>query len=245
MKPAVWFDSGAQHPHRNMALDEALLEAHRPGGRVLRLYGWEPHALSLGYFQPAAEAARLLEAFPSLVLTRRPTGGGAIVHAHELTYALVADAPAGPGGARDLYARMNRAIVFALRAAGAHAAERGGAPGTFGRDFLCFERHADFDVAVAGRKIAGSAQRRKGGAILQHGSILLAPPPGAGPGLTSAAEAAGRDVAAHEITAPLVEGAGRAFEAPFEPGEPPPAVLERARELVAERYGSEAWIRRR
>jgi len=237
--------SGPGHPHVNMALDEALLEAHRPGERTLRLYGWDPHALSLGYFQKAAEARETLASHPGLVLTRRPTGGGAIVDADDLTYALVADAPACAGASRDLYARMNRAIVEALRGMGVDAGERGGEPGARGSAFLCFERHADFDVTVGGGKIAGSAQRRKGAAVLQHGSILLKTPAPGGGGLTSVETLTGRAPAFEEASRLLADAARRAFDAPFPEGALPEAVRAEAKRLVETRYGTKGWIEKR
>jgi lipoate-protein ligase A len=227
-----------------MAFDEALLDAHRPGELTLRFYGWSPFGLSLGYFQPASEALEALRKEPALVLTRRLTGGGAIVHAHELTYALVADAPSGPGSSRGLYGRMNRAIVEALASVGVVSEERGGKPGTSGGAFLCFERHADFDVTATGKKISGSAQRRKGRAVLQHGSILLGTPPLGGEGLTSVESETTRRPAPAELAPRLLEAARSAFEADFESREPSPEVLQRAEELERFKYGTEAWIHR-
>jgi len=228
-----------------MALDEALLEAHRHGEITLRLYAWKPFALSLGYFQPASDAREVLEAVPGLVLTRRRTGGGAILHAEELTYSLVADAPHGPGSSRRLYTLMNRAIIEALAETGIEATERGGETGARGHAFLCFERHADFDVTVGPNKIAGSAQARRGGALLQHGSVLLDAPPFGNEGLTSASVEAGRGVSYGALAPRLVEAARRALEVPFPPGELPDELRGRADALVAEKFGTEAWIRKR
>jgi lipoate-protein ligase A len=227
-----------------MAFDEALLDAHEPGDLTLRLYAWSPFGLSLGYFQAAGEAREALEAEPALVLTRRLTGGGAIIHAHELTYALVTDAPSDPGGSRALYGRMNRAIVDALASAGVTSRERGGKPGASGGAFLCFERHADFDVTVEERKISGSAQRRKGRALLQHGSILLGPPPLGGEGLTSVESETGRRPDAKPLASRLWETAKTAFDADFEAREPHPEILQRAEELERFKYGTEGWIYR-
>jgi lipoate-protein ligase A len=228
-----------------MAFDEAMLARHRPGDHTLRVYGWRPHALSLGYFQSASQAEAILNAFPDLVLTRRPTGGGAIIHADEVTWALVADAPGTVGASRDLYRRMNAAIVEALGKVGVGAAERGGAPGSAGSAFLCFERHADFDVTVGDRKIAGSAQRRRGEALLQHGSILLGPPPLGGPKVCAASTIAGRRIEYATLTPLLVDAVRRSFDRPFEEQEPPPSLLERAQALRKEKFGTEAWIHRR
>jgi lipoate-protein ligase A len=256
----MFHDTGPGHPHYNMALDEALLEAHRPGELTLRLYAWKPWALSLGYFQPAAQADPGFLASAGLVLTRRATGGGAIVHADELTYSLVADAPRGPGSSRSLYALMNGAIARALRRFGVEAAERGAGSKAEGTAFLCFERHADFDLAVRGRKISGSAQRRLGGALLQHGSVLLGPPPvppaekaSSPPGgpekepdasFTWASAETGRAVSYGQAAGALLEEAAGSFGGPFEGAPIDPGTALRARELERDKYGSEAWIRR-
>lgn len=162
----------------NMALDEALLDsvAADPSAAVVRTYGWTEPTLSLGYFQSFAEA----EAEPrwsGVPIVRRPTGGGALWHDHEVTYAVVvpADHPASRPS-RALYVTIHQAIANHLRSLGFEAGRRGVTNVTTDppdKPFLCFaDRDAD-DVVLNGIKLVGSAQRRRSGAVLQHGSLLL------------------------------------------------------------------------
>jgi lipoate-protein ligase A len=161
----------------NMALDEALLEAgaEDPSCALLRTYGWALPTLSLGFFQPIAA----VEADPrwrSVPIVRRPTGGGAIVHHHELTYALVMPAVhplARPATA--LYHGVHAALASMLQAHGVVAVRRGPVASSPGaeRPLLCFTDRDPEDLVCQTHKIVGSAQRRRRGAVLQHGSILL------------------------------------------------------------------------
>lgn len=166
----------------NMACDEALLESvsSAPTTAVFRTYGWECPTLSLGYFQSIADA----ESDPRFAghpVVRRATGGGALWHHHELTYALVIPR-SHPLGSRpgDLYREVHRAIGEVLSDLGLEIAEFGLVqPGVrrtarlVDRPFLCFRERAPEDLVSQGAKVVGSAQRRRPGSILQHGSILL------------------------------------------------------------------------
>lgn len=161
----------------NMAVDRALLESVAAGAApVLRLYGWDPPTLSFGRNQPAAgcydEAAARAR---GIAFVRRPTGGQAVLHADELTYAVVAPV-AAIGKPREAYRRINRALVGALRRLGLEASLAVGArPGAGDRSWLaaCFREPAAGEVVVSGRKLVGSAQRCEGRVVLQHGSILV------------------------------------------------------------------------
>lgn len=178
----------AEHePAVNMALDEALLDVAED--LVLRFYGWRPHALSLGWFQSPDHPAARAAATTGLPLVRRLTGGGAIVHAHELTYAL-----AGPDGSVPFdgavdrsYRRVHEAIARVLCRHGAPVTFADDAPRALAhaeRPFSCFARTTRLDLVASGGKIVGSAKRRRGGRALQHGSILLGAHP-MQPGTTS------------------------------------------------------------
>ncbi|MFQ5495877.1 MAG: biotin/lipoate A/B protein ligase family protein [Phycisphaerae bacterium] len=181
----------------NMARDEALL-AGRDGGDsrpVLRFYAWSPPTVSLGYFQDYAEFEQLAPPAGALDVVRRTTGGGAILHDLEVTYSITVpiDHRLIVGRPNRLYELAHRAVIRAI-ADSSGAVSDGGAPGVrmLGADhascdaaahrgpFFCFARRHGLDVvlddvAVPGgvAKIAGSAQRRTRGAILQHGSIML------------------------------------------------------------------------
>ena len=162
----------------NMALDEALLDkvAANPTRAVLRTYGWSVPTLSLGYFQKVSDA----EADPrwrAAPIVRRPTGGGAIWHHHEVTYAVVVpgDHPLARH-AGDLYRATHAAIAGVLGSQGIAAVRRGATPSTSARDrpLLCFTDRNSEDIVLHGVKLVGSSQRRRLGALLQHGSVLLA-----------------------------------------------------------------------
>lgn len=166
----------------NMAMDEALLDSVSadPASAVIRTYGWSTPTLSLGYFQRIVEVDDDPRWIGSPVV-RRPTGGGALWHDREVTYAVVVpgDHPASRPSA-SLYRAIHGAIAGRLRDLGLDASRRGEdeAPReSANRPFLCFtDRDAD-DIVLGGIKLVGSAQRRRSGAVLQHGSILLARSP--------------------------------------------------------------------
>lgn len=155
----------------NMAADEVLLDRAETGVATLRFYGWDRPTLSLGYFQ-AHGPARAFGDLQALDWVRRPTGGAALVHHHEITYALAlpAEREWHPPGVPWLV-RFHRLLVEALDHLGATATlcteerKRG--------EVLCFLHHTPGDVVQGTDKVAGSAQRKRRGALLQHGGILL------------------------------------------------------------------------
>ena len=162
---------------RNMAVDEAILSAVSAGSQppTLRLYGWQPACLSLGYGQRLSDVDfDRLRAFGWDVV-RRPTGGRAILHADELTYSVTLPAghPLADGGVVDSYRRLSAALMAALVLLGARGApaRRDGPSGASGP--VCFETPAHYEITVNGRKLVGSAQIRRRGGILQHGSLPL------------------------------------------------------------------------
>ncbi|MCG3178998.1 MAG: Octanoyltransferase LipM [Phycisphaerae bacterium] len=162
----------------NMARDEALLRSVIDRGEpALRFYAWSPAAVSLGYFQPVAEWDARRAELRGLELVRRPTGGGAILHDDELTYSLSVreDLPALSEGPTQLYRLAHEAIRDGLAELGVPVGFHSGCcEGNSQRGpFFCFARRHTYDLVADGCKIVGSAQRRRGGAILQHGSIIL------------------------------------------------------------------------
>jgi lipoate-protein ligase A len=159
-----------------MALDAVLLEGVLAGGvPALRLYAWEPACLSLGYFQePGAVCDLGFLHSHGLGLARRMTGGGAILHQHEITLALALplDHPAAHGSLEQSYAALSAPVLSLLEGLGVPAALRGQAQA--GRHAAnCFAGSARTDLLAGGAKLFGSAQRRKGKALLFHGSLLL------------------------------------------------------------------------
>ncbi|PYP72870.1 MAG: hypothetical protein DMD36_01150 [Gemmatimonadetes bacterium] len=162
----------------NMAVDEALLdESDRTGGAFLRLYRFSPPCLSLGRNEPArARYDRAAITRLGITVVRRPTGGRAVWHEHEVTYAVAAPLAAlGEGSVRDSSVAIHRRLAAALRSLGVAAtlAPRARAPGLGAG--ACFAALVGGEVVVDGQKVIGSAQVRLGGgrAFLQHGSILL------------------------------------------------------------------------
>ncbi len=158
----------------NMAVDEALLESAVEGGpATVRWYRWDQATVSIGYFQSYDEA-RGEPRFRALPIVRRLSGGGAIVHHHELTYSCaLPPRHALARDARQLYTLVHERVIDVLAAWGFQAARRGTADRARGKEFLCFGRADDFDVVMNGQKVLGSAQRRRKGAVLQHGSLVL------------------------------------------------------------------------
>ncbi len=164
---------------RNMAVDEFLLDRiEKEGGApVLRLYSFRPPAITLGYHQDAAKAIDLpAAAADGLDIVRRITGGRALLHDGELTYSVTA--PIGPPfgqGLADTFLVIAGVIVSALRSAGIDAqlgsAKRAGAASSMSSP--CLVSTSRHEITAGGKKISGSAQRRTGGAFIQHGSILL------------------------------------------------------------------------
>lgn len=170
--------SGAE----NMALDEALLRSFDPATSlpILRLYGWNPPALSLGRFQKAAEVLDLQRCrADGVAVVRRVTGGGVIYHADELTYSLVcAPGQIPPASSIKDSFRVLTGFLLAfyceLGLDAAYAADVVPEGTRLGeRTAFCFAGKESFDIIANGRKIGGNAQRRLKGTIFQHGSIPL------------------------------------------------------------------------
>lgn len=162
----------------NMAVDETLLASAAAGRATLRFYTWREETLSLGYFQQWKANALHADA-ASLPVVRRPSGGGAILHGTDLTYALAL--PVDPrlqnNKVRALYVDVHHALVDALLWLGVTACLAAARAGKdlSERTFLCMGNVSAGDVLVRGVKVAGSAQRRRGAAVLQHGSVQLRP----------------------------------------------------------------------
>ncbi len=182
----VWryIDSGPNIGAYNMAVDEELLARAQAGETtpVLRFYTWKPAAVSLGRFQNMkssvnVDACRRL----GIDIVRRSTGGRAVLHKDELTYSIIsrADYPLFPPGVLGAYKVIAAGLVAGLRILGlpAHMVTRGDRHASLvekkPKEASCFSSPSWYEIVVNGRKIAGSAQRRAGGAFLQHGSILI------------------------------------------------------------------------
>jgi lipoate-protein ligase A len=234
--------AAADGPH-NMAADEALLESAAGGTASLRLYGWSEPTVSLGYFQP--ERVRHNDpAVARLPFVRRPSGGAALVHHHEVTYALAL--PAGPPWQTEesWLCRMHTILAGALASLGVTAGAC--APAEKGRfdGLLCFQHLTPGDLLIGPAKVAGSAQRRQRGALLQHGAVLLAASPHARvlPGIL---ELSGQRLAAAEVCAAVVGEFARATGWRLNAGTWTARERQRIEELAEGKYRQEAWNRKR
>jgi len=251
-----------------MAIDEAIMRAHGRGDvpPTLRFYGWEPAAVSIGYFQSMTgeidlDAVRA----GGFGYVRRPTGGRMILHQHELTYSVTIREELLPGGVIETYREISRGLLEGFRLLGANPELSGGEddprrhdPG--GNHTACFDASSAYELTVGGRKIAGSAQTRRDGVIMQHGSIMLdmdtpllfrlmRVPEETRPKLTARLqskattllEATGRLIPYDEASSAFTQGFAAGLGLALTPGTLTPAEEADAAQLVTEKYGSDAW----
>jgi lipoate-protein ligase A len=251
----------------NMAVDEALLDAAVQGGAAtLRFYQWSEPTLSLGYFQRYDD--RLQHAASSAcAVVRRQSGGGAILHDRELTYSLTLP-PSHPlnRDATALYTAVHEAFIQSL-GPGLHSTKAPQWRLTLNDEksqldpcqepFLCFLRRARGDLLLVARsdisepstgsptyKILGSAQRRYRGAILQHGSLLVARSPAA-PELPGWDDLTGESIPLDELVSDLARGLFGLLGTESPPREIPASIRHMAREIEQVRYSSRSWTQRR
>ncbi len=272
----------------NMALDEVLLEAVIAGGPpVVRFYTWHPATLSLGVNQPLGEVDSEECARRGFGLVRRLTGGRAVLHQHELTYSVVAreNDPRVSGGVVESYHKISEALVAGLRSLGADVAlappsralhralaaamrnsELGEPSETEGsHGAVCFDAASDYELTAGDRKLVGSAQARRGGALLQHGSILLDIDWDAWVSvfryrtdegrkraawklpmrMTSLKEQLGRSVSTEEVAQALKQGFESVFEIDLTTGQPTEAENVAAMQLAIKKYGNKMWTGKR
>jgi lipoyl(octanoyl) transferase len=264
-------DTGPADGFTNMAVDEALLEvfAAEGGATTVRFYSWSPPALSLGYAQ-AIERDIDLKQCTSLGIdvVRRPTGGRAVLHDHEVTYSVVirSDDPHVSSGVLAAYLTISQAMIRGLAHLGISAELlplRRGAPLPSDKASpACFATPSSYEVAVGGRKIIGSAQRRAHDVIMQHGSIPLSwnvermravfgrssldswSPQGKLDDhlpMTSLQEAGGRVYDYAEVVAALARGIEETCQVELLPGLLNVAESQLSAHLRATKYHSEAW----
>ncbi len=221
----------------NMGVDEALLASAAEGAApALRLYQWDGPCLSLGYAQPVSAERLGACADAGVAVVRRVTGGRAVLHGSDLTYAVAAPASCLPAGIRETYRCLTEALLAALRELGLEASPARGGSRRPGRpDFDCFAEAAAEEVTAAGSKLVGSAQRRLAGAVLQHGSIRLRPDPDAvrsatGMGMAAAVSLSelGLEMGVAPLRSALVRAFAAALDAAFEPVQLTPCEAERA-----------------
>jgi lipoate-protein ligase A len=256
MFPCRLFVDPPRRGVENMALDEALLDqAADEGLAALRFYQWSEPTLSLGYFQRYADR-ELHPPSRAAAVVRRLSGGGALVHDREVTYCLCL--PAAHPRSRTsaaLYGMAHRELIAVLAELGIGAHLYGPPPPADspqpaqGEPFLCFARRTAADVVLASGaaiapKIVGSAQRRRRGAVLQHGAVLLERSPSAPelPGVFAQSVAA-------QTAADIVEAWSRRLAQQLELQLDPAAIDEaiplQLRKWYVTKHASRTWIKRR
>lgn len=241
----------------NMAADELMLRlVSETPSTILRLYRWSRPTASIGRSQPLyasldTDFCRLR----GIDIVRRPTGGQVVLHDDEITYGLASSDPTmfedpSPYGA---YRRISAGLVAGFARVGltVEMAPRMRRAALAGRTDPCFLEAGYSELLYAGRKIAGSAQRRFRGRLLQHGSILTGFDPEllAGctradaaalrAGVTSVREALGTVPPA--LDSALIEGIAEAIGATAVESEWDSAEIDAAREIAASRYATEEW----
>lgn len=256
-------DTGANDAFLNMAIDEAILETHIQGRcpPTLRVYGWQPSALSVGQFQDVEAEIDIANCKRAGVdVVRRLTGGRAVFHDDELTYSVVTSERCGfPKSLAGSYGLLNKGLIAAYGLLGveacleAHPQEPSSA--------ACFSSAGLADLTCQGRKLCGSAQFRRDQALLQHGSLpitfdvraffflLALPSADARDGAqadyqkkaASLREVSVGRMGRQELKAALVEGfqttlGVRLYEEPLSPEE-----LDLARELADRKYRASGW----
>lgn len=230
-----------------MAIDEVLLGQAATGAAQLRIYRWTEPTLSLGYFQNISDR-QSHRASGGCQVVRRSTGGGAIIHDREITYSLALPWSGGAAGVarqRELYRRIHTALRKMLGQIGVEATLCTAAAKQIGPvPFLCFQRIGEGDLVLGSFKVAGSAQRRVKGALLQHGSLLLEAS-AAAPELSGIRDLSKARLITEEwdrMVAEAILGELR-WEATRHPLN---EVEERAaNDLVAERFANPGWTERR
>lgn len=264
-----FLNTGHQSPGMNMALDEAILLACEAGMSppTLRVYGWQPPALSLGYAQSVPKEVNTAACRRyGIDIVRRPTGGRAVLHDDEVTYSVVMPITA-QGGTHQTLTEHYHLIGLALAEAFTHLglAVRLARPPRSVKERqapspACFAALSRYELSVSGKKLVGSAQKRGQHALLQHGSIPLSldrqrlfqclrVPPEQHDALVQEAyatmiavsEAAIAPIALHDIHAALRHGFAITLATPVIEGEVQPGEWQMARELYTSKYATTVW----
>lgn len=254
----------------NMAIDEAIQRTHAAGKvpPTLRFYGWDPPAVSIGYFQSMRGEVDL-DACRGMGFgyVRRPTGGRAIFHHMELTYSVAIRAELLSGSVLQTCGTLSAGLLYGLRRLGAEPEVSAGepdprtpamAPGA--SSAACFDSPGAYEMVVGGRKVVGSAQTRSAGTILQHGSLmldidvsllfsLLRIPPHLKDRLAASfsrkavglKEALGREVGWEEARDAMAAGFSEALGLELVPGALTAEEKTLATQLYQEKYHSDAW----
>lgn len=229
----------------NMAIDEMLLRrSSMSASPTLRFYFWDRPTVSLGYFQ-SLNAREDHAPSLTLPLVRRATGGGAIVHHHELTYSLIIPITDRLKNQHlEYYFAVHRGVIATLANFGIEAELAEGTQARQDDPFLCFERRADGDVLIQGHKVLGSAQRRHASALLQHGSLLLQKSSFA-PSLCGIQDLSQSPIETEALILELRNGIQASIQDAWNSKPLVQAELEEATEICRLKFGHEAWTAKR
>ena len=232
----------------NMAVDEALLSsaAGKDGIATLRFYAWSQPTLSLGYFQRVTERFGH-EPSAASVLVRRSTGGGAILHHHDLTYSLTTPLRSRfSDNHQQLYVVIHQSLVDALAKwhVNVRVHDQSVKEGTADKSFLCFQRLTEGDVICHGTKIAGSAQRRRRGSLLQHGSVLLAGSSFA-PELPGISNLTGTNLPVKDLVKAWIMAISQRLGSSPQSGSLRAEEIGWAKSFAADKFGHDKWTNRR
>ncbi len=256
---ARFLDTGLQGAALNMALDEALLLLCDEQPRVtLRFYGWARPTLSLGYFQSVREIDLKECQRRNFDWVRRPTGGRAVLHDHELTYSVIAPIELLGASVAQSHERISRALAVGLAKLGLHAELAQSRVSAKEARAACFAVPAPVELTVQGKKVIGSAQTRTKKSLLQHGSIPIAIDFDALAAVLRIAQAdllrqkaagiaefLGYEPTRDALKEAMLQGFAEFFEIEFQSEELSPQEQALAKKLCAEKYATRAWNWRR
>lgn len=253
----------------NMAIDESIAQTVAAGMAppTLRFYGWDPPCLTLGYAQREAEVDWDGCAAQGISVVRRPTGGRAILHDQEVTYSIIApeDHPVVRGPILVSYLKISQGLLLGMQKLGINAQM------TFRKDkrklrtAACFDSPSFYEMVIDGKKLVGSAQTRKNGVLLQHGSIIremnadllfsvlsfsseeirVRMKQAFLQKACSLQQAVERELTDNEIVSAVREGFAEAFKVRLVNLELTTEEMKIAEELVHTKYGSDDWNRKR
>ena len=230
-----------------MAVDEVLWRWSAETGQCCwRFYRWQQPTLSLGYFQAYEDRLRH-PASRDCPVVRRMSGGGAILHDAELTYSFTLPSRHRLAARRlALYRAVHTALIDVLGDLGLAASLCGEAdsPTSRQKPFLCFQRRSPGDLIMGQVKIAGSAQRRSRGAVLQHGSVLLARSPAA-PELDALEDLATSSPNENRIVEAWLEKLARRLALCWKDESLDDDMRRQAFELMQAKYATQAWTANR
>ncbi|MEN8097707.1 MAG: biotin/lipoate A/B protein ligase family protein [Chloroflexota bacterium] len=246
----------------NMAVDEAILESvvSQSSPPTMRFYSWSPPCLSLGYSQSSDIVDWESCSARGWVVVRRPTGGGAILHTDELTYSICVgqDEPRMAGTIIESYRRIAVGLVDGLQRLGLRDAESSALDEPYSASGpVCFDEPSHYEITYKGRKLVGSAQSRRLGGILQHGSIPLSGDitrilyalrnPGAADAerlrnrAVTLTDALGSEIDPSRIIEVLANSIAQSIEVELLVQELSTDEVERVDELIREKYGNGDW----